>query len=167
MEGFIDIPQYEGIYQVNNQGKVYNLRKNIFMSQRLSNKGYYRVSLSKDGVKKTISVHQLVGLAFLDAKYKEKGLVVDHKDNNSKNNNLWNLQIINNRENCSKDRVRGTSSYTGVRRKGGSWESRIRDKNKLISIGYFPTEIEAHHAYQNKLKEIEEARSSENLPQIP
>ncbi|HBJ1650399.1 TPA: helix-turn-helix transcriptional regulator [Clostridium botulinum] len=52
------------------------------------------VSLSKDGVKKIHSVARLVYKAFnSDFNYQDKNIMVWHKDNNPKNNNISNLMI--------------------------------------------------------------------------
>jgi len=115
MEIFKDIPGYEGIYQVSDLGRVKSLKfnKEKILKPGVNNHGYYTVVLCK-GKRKTINVHQLVAMAFLNHEpCGYNGLIVDHKDNNPLNNRLSNLQLISQRENTSKDK-KGSSKYTGV-----------------------------------------------------
>lgn len=166
-----DIPGYEGYYQVSNLGRVRSLDR-VVKHGRLgefklkggikkfgtSFGGYKVCRLSKDGAQKAIKVHQLVAIAFLNHKPCGRKIVVDHIDNDNQNNRLDNLQLITSRQNSSKDKS-GVSQYTGVCWHGQSkkWASRIWDNSvkKLIHLGLFNSEYEAHLAYQEKLKEIE------------
>jgi hypothetical protein len=167
MEIFKDIPEYEGLYQVSNLGRVKSLSKKIwngkgyFISKErilkpgLSRK-YLSVMLSKKAKFKTFKVHQLVAKSFLnhfsDGTNK---LVVDHINNIKTDNRLENLQIITQRENSSKD-TKGTSKYTGVSwcKVKKKWVSRLKLNGKYLHLGYFHCEIEASNAYQKTLNGI-------------
>lgn len=163
MNEFYDIPDYEGLYKIDKEGNVLSTKNNIIMKPRLAGEKYLLVNLWKDKARKTFRIHKLMAITFLDKDYRMKKLVVDHIDNDRFNNRLSNLQLISNRENCSKDKG-GASQYTGVVKSSKNrWKSSIRIEGIKIHIGCFKTELEAHNAYQNKLKEIEKARSSENL----
>ena len=81
--------------------------------------------------------------------------VVDHKNNNSLDNRLKNLQIITHRENSTKDRKRNLP--TGVSFKGNKYQARIQINGKNKHLGYFLTPEEASNAYQNHLKLIEKS----------
>lgn len=158
------IPQYEGIYEVSNSGKVRSLDRVDCANRKLKGKslslnsttgsGYLFVILSKDSLKKPRYVHQLVAMAFLGHKPDGFNIVVDHIDNNKLNNSLSNLQLLSNRENSSKD-TKGSSQYVGVRKtKYNTFRASIRIDGNKKELGTFKTEIEAHKAYQNKLNEI-------------
>ena len=114
------------------------------------------MNLNREGSYTTRTVHQLVAIAFLDHKPCGYDVVIDHLDNNPLNNNVNNLRLTSNRENSSKDRKVGTSSYTGVafHKHNKKWYSCIRINGKRKYLGYFKTEIEASNAYQLKLKEV-------------
>lgn len=73
-----DIPGYEGLYQVSNDGKVRSLdrvtidkigrkrpQKGAILKPGIRTGGYKKVGLCKNGVIKHISVHRLVALAFI------------------------------------------------------------------------------------------------------
>ena len=156
-EIFKDIPGYEGLYQVSNLGRVKSLKcgKEKLLKNSINFQGYYRVGLSKDRKLFTKKIHQLVAIAFLNhipCKYK---IIVDHINNNPLDNRLENLQLITVRENTSKDRKDGSSKYIGVsfQKERKKWMATISVNRKNINLGRFNTEIEAHNAYQNKLKE--------------
>jgi hypothetical protein len=165
-----DVPNYEGIYQVSNLGNVKSLPREWFsgvntirkhngkiLKPGIASGGYFYVLLFKDCKGKVYKIHQLVAMAFLN--HKTDGttkLVIDHIDNNQKNNCLDNLQIITHRENCSKDKVNGKSKYVGVcwHKTANKWVAYIKKNNKRIHLGLFKCELAAHLAYQNKLKQI-------------
>lgn len=70
MEIWKDIKGYEGLYQVSNKGRVKSLgnnktRKEKILSLKPNNKGYIRVTLYKNNIKKHFSVHRLVAEAFI------------------------------------------------------------------------------------------------------
>ena len=162
-----DIPSYEGLYQASNLGRVKSLarwRRNgnggyITKEKILSNKcdssGYYLMNLYKDGKMKNYRMHQLVAMAFLGHNPNGFNLLVDHIDNDKLNNRVDNLQITTNRHNSSKNR-KNESGYTGVFwcNLFKKWRSRIHFNGKRINLGFFENKIEAHNAYQSKLKEL-------------
>jgi len=160
-EIFIDILDYEGLYQVSNYGNVKSLNfrrsgKEKILKLGLDTVGYLHVSLSNNGIVKTKLVHQLVAIAFLKHKPDGMKIVVDHIDNNKLNNSLNNLQLISNRENSSKDRKGYSSKYVGVSwaKRSKKWVAEIRIKGKKIYLGLFTDELEASRAYQKKLNTI-------------
>ena len=158
------IPNYEGLYEVSSLGRVKSLgndrtRKEKILKPFVTGKyrNYYTLELSKDGIKKTFKVHHLVVLSFLNyIRDKNKDLVIDHINNDQSDNRLENLQIITNRENISKDIKNATSKYTGViwDKERSKWRAEIRINKISNYLGRFKTELEAHQAYQNKLKEL-------------
>ena len=65
-ETFVDIEDFEGMYSVSNFGRVYsNFGKGRFLKGNPDGNGYLSVALFKDGKRKTIRVHALVGNAFI------------------------------------------------------------------------------------------------------
>jgi len=156
-----DVPNYEGIYQVSNLGRVKSLgndkkRREKILKGCVDSAGYKHVILCNGKFNKLFKIHSLVAIAFLN--HKPDGttkIVVDHIDNNTLNNKLNNLQLITHRENLSKDK-KGLSKYVGVcwNKHSKSWKSYITINSKCYCLGYFKNEYDAHLAYQNKLKEI-------------
>lgn len=92
VETWKDIPNYEGLYQVSNLGRIksnYNYRKGNILTPRLK-KGYYTIGLRKDGIRKWHLVHRLVASAFIlnENDYPQ----INHKDENKLNNRVDNLE---------------------------------------------------------------------------
>ena len=167
-EIFKDITGYEG-YQASNLGNVKSLKRKSStgkqVKERVLKSGlngvignqYLAVNLYKNGKSKSVRIHQLVCMAFLNhVPNGYKGLIVDHINNDKLDNRLSNLQLVTARLNSSKDRKNKTSKYTGVfwHKKANKWQSSIGVNGKLKYLGLFTNELEASKCYQEALKEI-------------
>lgn len=164
------VPGYEGLYQVSNLGRVRSLdaerrkgrgigtfiRKGKVIKPRTNKGGYYRVNLYKNNKMLVKPVHQLVAMAFLGHVPCGSSLHVHHEDEVKTNNKLINLRIVTARENVVLSKKGGSSKYVGVSwsKQNKKWASEICINGKRFHLGYFTNEIDAHNAYQNKLKEI-------------
>lgn len=164
-EQWKSIPDYEGSYEVSSFGRIKSFKKvNTIILKILTNKdGYTTAKLVKDKKKKTFRVHQLVVLAFFVEKPKGNKIVIDHKNGVRNQNYIWNLQVISQRLNSSKDQKGRASKYVGVGfyKRTGKWTSRIRLGKKELFLGYFDSELEASKRYQEALAEIKEKGSYE------
>ena len=151
------IPNYEGLYEVSDLGRVKSLNYNRtktekFLKLQKNSVGYYHVILKG----KTLQVHQLVAITFLNHIPNGYNLIIDHINDNKLDNRPKNLQIVTARFNTCKTQGNYSSKYKGV-----SWSkaakkllSFIRINGKLKHLGLFNCELSASIAYQNKLKEI-------------
>lgn len=119
-EEWRDIPNYEGIYQVSNLGRVKRLQReemrpcivrngykvkgfSISISELLlkpsdTRDGYKRVSLCKKGKQEYLRVHRLVASAFIPNP--DNKPQVNHLDNNRSNNVVTNLEWCTAKENA-------------------------------------------------------------------
>ena len=86
-EMFLPIDGYDN-YLVSNFGNVKNSKTNMIMKQCNHRQGYKLVSLKENGKWKLLSVHRLVGIAFLENP--DNKPFIDHIDNNPSNNNPYN-----------------------------------------------------------------------------
>ena len=79
-----------GRLEVSNRGRVKsNLRDGRILKQQTDNKGYKRVRVTLDGVKRGYKVHRLVATAFVP---NPNGLPqVNHIDGNKDNNDVANV----------------------------------------------------------------------------
>lgn len=101
-EEWRDIYGYEGCYQISNVGRVKNLKRAVqnrscmaikrerIMKLSVDKDGYYKVCLCKNNIKQTRFVHRLVATAFIQNPNQYP--VINHKDENKKNNNPNNLE---------------------------------------------------------------------------
>lgn len=86
-----DIDGYEGIYQISNEGNVYNVKEMKSVSTFMKNDGYMCVALTNhDGKVKQHRVHRLVATTFIPNV--ENKTIVKHKDGNKTNNHVKNIQ---------------------------------------------------------------------------
>ena len=119
-ECWVDIPNYDGYYQVSNYGKVRSLDRVItektgktqtlkgrILKPRINRGGYYYVGLRKNGSKATFAIHQLVAQAFLDNP--ENKPTVYHLNGIKTDNNVNNLEWATYSENLKH------ASKTGLR----------------------------------------------------
>lgn len=98
MEEWRDIKGYEGLYQVSNEGRVWSIKNNIWLKP-IDTHGYYRVSLFKGGKYSKSFIHRLVYEAFVGEIPNE--MQINHKDENIKNNCVWNLELLTPKENIN------------------------------------------------------------------
>lgn len=97
-----EIPGYEGLYSVTENGVVTNIRTNKPLKREYGKTSKYPVyALCKNGKRKRHTVSRIVAMAFLPTDNYEN-LVVDHIDGNIENNHVSNLQWITQRENIHR-----------------------------------------------------------------
>lgn len=84
-------------YKISNTGIVYNVDTCRVQKPTISNSGYYRVLLSYKGYRMYVSIHRLVACYFIPNPLNLP--MVNHKDGNKKNNNVWNLEWVTAKEN--------------------------------------------------------------------
>lgn len=88
---FKDIPGYEELYEINEQGIIRNKKRKTILKHTINEKGYHKVALSKNNKRYKVGVHRLVALTFIPNPkgYKEVNHISENKDDNSKNNLEW------------------------------------------------------------------------------
>jgi len=158
MEIWKTIDGYED-YQVSSLGNVKSLKqsKERILKLTIDDKGYKRVGFCFKGTRKIFKVHKLVAMSFHGHIPNGYNIVVDHINNNKLDNRAINIQLISMRENASKDRVGGSSSFVGVSwcKKHRKWQSFIRFNERKIRLGHFDKEIDAADAYKKALLLLE------------
>jgi len=157
MEVFKEVPKYPN-YLVSNYGNVFSIHSKKKLKQMLIKKsGYLVVNIYKDKRQESFLVHQLVAITFLQHKRCKQHRVVDHKDGNKQNNKLDNLQIISQRENSVKDKLKPNSGVTGVywSTQNKKWQVRPRVCGKKVLIGYFDCKEQAGNVYKDFSKYME------------
>ena len=96
-----DIPEYEGLYAVTEDGLVWTYPNYIhngrFLKSSVTKYGYEQVVLSKNGKTKHFYVHRLVAQVYL--LQDESRNYVNHKDGNKTNNCVSNLEWVTPSEN--------------------------------------------------------------------
>lgn len=91
-----DIPGFEGLYAVTDDGRVWAHPRGVYAGQwmafNVDRKGYYKVHLSKGGKHRNHFVHRLVALAYLPNPH---GLPqINHCNGIRTDNNTGNLEWV-------------------------------------------------------------------------
>ena len=144
-----DMPNYESLYSVSSLGRVFSKRSNKMLSTKVS-KGYSRLTLYKNKIKKGFLTHRLVMITF----HGDSDLQVDHINGIKTDNRLLNLRYVHPRENSKYyfEKVDKSVNSVGVRiTSTNRYESRVLLNSKRYVIGTFDTEQEASEAYNKAL----------------
>ena len=120
----IDIPNYNGKYQIDELGNVYSKPKGRLLKATNSVRGYMVLNLNK----KTRTLHQLVIESFVDSNYKSKGLVIDHINRDKTDNSLMNLRLVTKSENFIN------SDYYEKRKRGHIYIKDSGNYNAIITV---------------------------------
>lgn len=84
-------------FAVTSKGRVYSFRRKIFRKP-IDNKGYDVITLEESGIKKTLKIHRLVALHFIQNN-NENRTIVNHKNLLKKDNRVENLEWVTSLEN--------------------------------------------------------------------
>lgn len=97
MENWKDVPNYEGLYQVSDLGRIKSNYNNRILKPSYDRYGYARFSATKNKKQKTLRIHRLVGELFIVNSNNLPQL--NHKDgiktNNCKDNLEWSTDSDN------------------------------------------------------------------------
>lgn len=152
-EEFKEVRDTEGLYQISNKGRLIKLDTpfKLLVPGSIS-KGYliYRIN------SKNVKAHQLVAQEFLGHTINGHSSVIDHINHDTLDNSVENLQIISNRENSSKKKVKKHNLPMGVlNTKSGKFMAVTQRMGKKVYLGRFITPEEAHQAYLEYWKTVE------------
>lgn len=117
-------------YMVSSIGRVKSLNysrtgKEKILKLSKNKKGYLKVDLYKDGVRKLFLVSRLVAFAFIP---NPKGKpCIDHIDTNKENNRVENLKWVTNKENCNNPLSRKHNSEARKGENSGMYGHSVTD----------------------------------------
>lgn len=86
----VPVAGFEQKYEIWSDGRVFNKATNQYQEGHIGSRGYRMLMLCLNGVKKQVSLHQLVAKHFLPNPYDH--VVVNHKNGNKLDNTLENLE---------------------------------------------------------------------------
>lgn len=113
MSRFIKIEGYDG-YDICDEGYVVSkkYKEDRILLPRINSRGYKYINLCKNGKYKSIRIHRLVALHFIEKKYGCD--YVNHKDGNKLNNHYLNLEWCNLKENSTHSKNENLSKVFGM-----------------------------------------------------
>lgn len=117
-----DIPEYESLYSITEDGKIWSYHSNKWLKPSVSVYGYHLVSLSKNGRTKSYRLHRLVATVFVENpnNYTE----VNHLDSNRLNNNAGNLEWCTHQMNMLHSYRFGNKQHWTRMKKHNDWRKR-------------------------------------------
>lgn len=92
-----NIKMFEGIYAITDGGRVWSYRRKKWLASFDKGKGYQTVRLCFKGNETDITIHRLVGNAFIHNPLNKP--YVNHKNGNKSDNHYKNLEWVTSREN--------------------------------------------------------------------
>lgn len=173
-----DVPNYEDLFKINqfyhvvrkqkssknSRGNTFRLFPEKIREYKIGNHGYYIIKFRIGDNYKSLLKHRLVW-EYHNGKIPDNH-IIHHIDENKLNNDISNLKCINKREHMHEHKYSiYQSQYIGIDydKRGKKWLARICFKNRKIRLGLYKLEIDAHNAYQNALKLINEGVDLNNL----
>lgn len=139
-----DIPDYKGVYQVSNLGRIRSLDRYVKRGksgffkegqiQKLQNNGngYLYKQLKHEGKHRNFYIHRLVLMVFIGER--PDGMVICHKDGDTTNNNLDNLRYDTPLEN-------NIDQFRHGARKNVLQNEAVLKIRKMYNEGYRPLDI--------------------------
>ena len=133
-EVFEDLKGYEDSYQISDFGRIFTKRRlvgnQIYYGKelvpQLTNDGYLKVTLCKNGESKKFYLHRLVALQFIDNSTNLPQ--VNHKDGNKLNNTVTNLEW------CTKIENQNHAVRTGLMQRGQDRPSAKLTEEQVLEI---------------------------------
>lgn len=96
-------------YSINSDGDVFSNKYKKVLKTFVIDKGYHKVILQHNKLKKTYLIHQLVALAFIPNPNNYD--TIDHMDDNPSNNRVGNLQWLPKSDNSKKSWDKGNHDH--------------------------------------------------------
>ena len=116
-------------------------------------KGYRMISVTIDGIKKTLKAHRIAWYYY----YGELPNLIDHIDGDKLNNSIFNLRSCTNQQNQQNKGIfkNNKTGYKGVfMYREGFYTATIAYNNKRIYLGSFNCPKKASEVYEEKAKEL-------------
>lgn len=151
------VPGFEK-YEVNENGDIRNKKTGTIRKLDCNASGYHRLRIqTKDGYKR-IMAHKAVALAFIPNP--QNKTIVDHIDNDIKNNKISNLRWATVSENALNTKLRKNTKFKNIVRSGKNFYWRIMVNFQTHrSKGTFKSPEEAFEDFKLNVRSLSEFAS--------
>lgn len=156
IEKWKPVVNYEDSYLVSDLGRIKSIKKGINRKEKILKQNIRRyaiIDLAKHKKRKTLAVHKVVAITFLNHKPCGLELVVNHINFNKLDNRLKNLEVITQKENSNTTYLNptGTGTFFYLCNQYNKWiiKKFINKKNEIL--GFFDTELDAINYYKSKI----------------
>ncbi len=134
-------------YIIYPNGKIFSIKRKIFLKPLILKSGYCLINLSK----KQFYIHRLIAEKFIPNPNNLPQ--VNHIDGNKQNNSVENLEWCNQRYNSNHYH---NQKYPGVYKTiSGTFASKYQLNGKQIHIGTYITPEEAYESYKKCVENVE------------
>jgi hypothetical protein len=154
----IDVEELKKVFRISNGNlERIDLRRTdgkwtVVKNRKNHNLGYCEVSLNGE----VLMYHNIIWV-LSTGKDIPSGLVIDHINGNRLDSRMENMRLVTDRVNMQNMKVHRDGQLVGAafRKRIGKYQALIYI-GKLIHLGYYETEQEAHRAYMIACEHIEE-----------
>lgn len=148
-----DIKGYEGIYQVSNLGRIKSFKRKsinegLILKPHEIRLGYLQVTLYDKNKRKIFLVHRLVAMTFIPNPQNKPE--INHKDGNSSNNKVSNLEWCTHQENIQHAWDNGLQVVTEKQKECGRKYAKI---NFELSTKKIQKKVRQYDLNNNFIKE--------------
>jgi len=143
-------------YEVSNFGHIKNKKTGRILKACPNENGYLIANFYKDKKVKSLNIHRIVGMTFLDNP--DNKPQIDHIDNNKNNNNVNNLRWATSSEN-QMNTQKQSNNKSGIKgvcwsKSSKKWQAQIVIDGISIYLGTFDNIEDAKTARINKVNEV-------------
>jgi predicted XRE-type DNA-binding protein len=112
-ENWLPVPEYEGLYEVSDQGRVRNVKTQCLKIPQTLRGGRVQIGLWKNSKRKDFTISSLVAASFIGPR--PEGMIVLHGPKGRNYHGVDNLSYGTYKQNNGVDRLRDGTDNTGER----------------------------------------------------
>lgn len=127
----VNIKEFSDKYMVNRNGEIYSIKSKRIIKPFHNTKGYLQIDLNNNGVSKTVSVHRIVALTFIENPLNLPQ--INHKNEIRDDNKVENLEWCDNKYNCNYGN-HGKNISNALKGKPGhkiDFETKVKIRNTI------------------------------------
>lgn len=162
----IDVKELKKVFRINDKGKLerlyYGRWKEIPVVSN-HNLGYCRVVFLD-----RVTWYHVVLWVIHTGEDIPSNMVIDHINGNKLDNRIENLRMVNQRVNMQNNKAHRQGKLVGCYfdKREGRYKAQIQVGKKVIHLGYYNTEEEAHNIYVSACKHIEEYVDNDSFREL-